>query len=265
MEWRRQRDDAAASVADMGFRADHRVVVGQRLIHRLRYCQPLRQYRLRPHTARIALDIGRQIKVLRGRIYIDLPEVAVQMLRSREADSLYYLVTGPDKEYISGEPDLKPSPLPPSEQVRYYDDTYRGAQVRVAVVQFPVDTEDVHGQVSVQVAETLPARTDLLREVLIQIALPQVLLGIIAIVMLWFAVGRGLAPLHGLREAIEQRSHRDLAALPVTQSPREVRPLIDAMNGLMQRLGAALNAQQRFIADRRAPVAYADRRPAHAD
>jgi two-component system sensor histidine kinase TctE len=196
-----------------------------------------------------ALDIGRQIKVLRGRIYIDLPEVAVQMLRSRERGQLYYLVTGPDREYISGEPDLTPPPLSLPEQVRYYDDVYRGLPVRVAVAQFPVETEEVRGQVTVQVAETLPARTDLVREVLLRMALPQALLGIIAVVVLWFAVGRGLAPLRGLREAIEQRSHRDLAALPASQAPREVRPLIDAMNGLMQRLGGALNAQQRFIAD----------------
>ena len=196
-----------------------------------------------------ALDIGRQIKVLRGRIYVDLPEVAVQMLRSRERGQLYYLVTGPEGEYISGEPDLEPPPLQLPERVRYYDDVYRGLPVRVALVQFPLETEEVRGQVSVQVAETLPARTDLIREVLLRIALPQIVLGIIAVVALWFAVERGLAPLRGLREAIEQRSHRDLAALPAAEVPREVRPLIDAMNGLMQRLGGALNAQQRFIAD----------------
>ncbi len=196
-----------------------------------------------------ALDIGRQIKVLRGRIYIDLPEVAVQMLRSRESGQLYYLVTGPDREYVSGEPDLNPPPAPPSDQVRYYDDVYQGTPVRVAIVQFPVDTEEIRGQVAVQVAETLSARTALMREILLRMALPQVLLGLIAGVILWFAVGRALAPLNGLRLAIEKRSHRDLAALPAAQAPQEVRPLIVAMNGLMERLGGTLDAQQRFIAD----------------
>ena len=32
-----------------------------------------------------ALDIGRQVKVLQDRIYVDLPEIAVQMLQSRDA------------------------------------------------------------------------------------------------------------------------------------------------------------------------------------
>ena len=50
-----------------------------------------------------ALDIGRQVKVLNERIYVDLPEIAVQMLQSRESGRLYYLVTGPKHEYITGE------------------------------------------------------------------------------------------------------------------------------------------------------------------
>lgn len=196
-----------------------------------------------------ALDIGRQIKVLRGRIYVDLPEVALQMLRSRETGQLYYLVTGPEHEYVSGEPDLKPPPLLLSEQTRYYNDQYRGMAVRVAVVRFPIEAEEVRGYVTVQVAEPLPARATLLHEVLLRIALPQIILGIIAMFVLWFALGRGLAPLRGLREALEQRSHLDLSPLPTTQAPQEVRPLIGAMNGLMQRLGSALTSQQRFIAD----------------
>ena len=49
-----------------------------------------------------ALDIGRQVRVVNNQIYVDLPEVAVQMLQSQETDRLYYLVTGPDNEFITG-------------------------------------------------------------------------------------------------------------------------------------------------------------------
>jgi len=67
--------------------------------------------------------------------------------------------------------------------------------------------------------------------------------------MLWYAVGRALAPLETLRREVESRSHRDLSALPIQQTPQEVRPLISAMNELLDRLSLALAAQQRFIAD----------------
>jgi len=196
-----------------------------------------------------ALDIGRQVRVLRGRVYVDLPEVAVQMLRSRESGQFYYLVTGPDSEYITGEPDLKPSQTTPSGQAAYYNDIYRNQDIRVAVVKLPVETEDVRGLVTVQVAETLSPRTDLLREVSLRMALPQGLLAILAGAVIWFAVGRGLAPLSTLRREIEQRSPRDLSALSVTNVPAEVRPLVESTNGLLHRVSMVLSAQQRFIAD----------------
>jgi two-component system sensor histidine kinase TctE len=61
-----------------------------------------------------ALDIGRQVKVLNDKVYVDLPEIAVQMLQTRESGRVYYLVTGPGNEFITGEPDLPPPPDPVS-------------------------------------------------------------------------------------------------------------------------------------------------------
>jgi two-component system, OmpR family, sensor histidine kinase TctE len=196
-----------------------------------------------------ALDIGRQVRVLRGRIYVDLPEVAIQMLRTREAGQLYYMVTGPDREFITGEPDIKPAQPTRSEQAHYYDDTYRGQAVRIAAIQLPVETEDIRGQVTVHVLENQSARTELIRELSIKFALPQALLAILAFIVTWFSVTRALAPLSVLRQEIEQRSHRDLSPLPAARVPSEVRPLIDSMNALLQRLSATLSSQQRFIAD----------------
>ena len=211
-----------------------------------------------------ALDIGRQVRVLRGRIYVDLPEVAVEMLRTRENGQLYYVVTGPDGEFITGEPDMKvtaSAPPPPQQtpqqspqlqragQAHYYDSTYRNQPVRVAVLQFPVETEDIRGHVTVHAAESLQPRTDLARELSIGVALPQAFLAACAALIIWFAVTRALAPLALMRQEIEQRSHRDLSALPVAHVPFEVRPMIEAMNALLTRLGEAMSARQRFIAD----------------
>ena len=196
-----------------------------------------------------AIDIGRQVRVLRGRIYVDLPEAAIEMLRTRGTGQLYYVVTGPDREYITGEPDIKPGQPSQTGRVRFYDDNYREQPVRVAVLQLPVETEDIRGQVAVHVLETLRPRTELIRELSFGFALPQALLAIVAFMVISLAVTRALAPLAILRQEIEQRSHRDLSPLPAAHAPTEVRPLIDSMNALLSRLGAALSSQQRFIAD----------------
>ena len=196
-----------------------------------------------------ALDIGRQVKVLQDRIYVDLPEIALKMLQSRESGRLYYRVTGPRNEYITGEPDLPAPPDPFSERVNYYDETYLGKPVRMVTVRLPVETGKVESMVMVQVAELREARNEFARQILFRMVLPQVLLIVVAGLMLWYAVGRGLAPLKALRSEIESRSHRDLSALPVEQAPQELQPLIRAMNELLQRLSLALDAEQRFIAD----------------
>lgn len=196
-----------------------------------------------------ALDIGRQVKVLQDRIYVDLPEIAVQMLQSRESGRIYYLVTGPNREYITGEPDLPAPPDPFSERVNYYDETYQGRPVRIVTLRLPLESGKAEGMVLVQVAENRSARNEFARQIIFRMILPQLLLIVFAGFMLWYAVGRGLAPLEALRREIESRSHRDLSALPVEQTPQEVRPLISAMNELLERLSRALASQQRFIAD----------------
>lgn len=206
-----------------------------------------------------ALDVGRQVRVLNDRIYVDLPEVAIQMLQSRESGQVYYLVTGPRNEFVTGDPDLPPPPDPISGRINYYDDEYQGKPVRIVALQLPVERGKDQGFVTVQVAENSAARTEFARLILLRMMLPQALLILLAAVLVWYAVGRGLAPLSTLRKEIESRSHRDLSALPEEQAPQEVRPLIHAMNDLLQRLSKTLAAQQRFIADAahqlRTPVA----------
>lgn len=207
-----------------------------------------------------AFDIGRQVKVLDGRIYVDLPEVAVQMLQIRESGRAYYLVTGADGKFITGDLDF---PQPPKnlsfEGANYYDDVYQDKPVRVVAVQMPVESGGYKGHVTVQVAENLAVRVNVLRQVLLRMMLPQAVLILLAGLAVWYAVGRGLTPLASLQRELATRSHRDLSPLPEQQAPEEVRPLIRAMNELLGRLSQALAAQQRFIADAahqlRTPVA----------
>jgi two-component system, OmpR family, sensor histidine kinase TctE len=196
-----------------------------------------------------AFDIGRQVKVLGGRIYVDLPEVAAQMLQTRETGRVYYLVTGPGNEYISGEPDLPPPPDPLSERVNYYNGKYGGKPIRAVAMKLPLDSGGIKGQVLVRVAEDQISRIDLAREIILGMMLLQAVLIIITALAVWYAIGRGLAPLASLQREIAARSHRDLSALPEEQAPKEVQPLIRAMNDLLERLSKVLAAQQRLTAD----------------
>lgn len=196
-----------------------------------------------------ALDIGRQVKFVNDRVYVDLPEFAVQMLRSRESGRLFYLVTSPGGDFITGEPDLPGPDEDTPDRVRYYDQVYRGLEIRAVAVRVPVQPGSGRGAVQVLVAERVTVRSEFARQILLRMIVPQGLLILAAALAVWFGVGRGLGPLVNLRREIEQRSHLDLSPLPKEEAPQEVEPLIRAMNDLLARLSAAIAAQQRFIAD----------------
>jgi two-component system sensor histidine kinase TctE len=196
-----------------------------------------------------AIDIGKQIKVREGRIQADLPEVVLEMLITGQPGQFFYQITGPRGEFIAGHKDLPPPPDSYAEKATYYDGEYQGKPLRLAALHLPLEGDSNKGMVLVQVAETVTGRTDYARQIMLRMMLPQVVLILLAALAVWYAVGRGLAPLAALQREIANRSHRDLSALPEEETPKEVRPLIHAMNELLERLSLVLAAQQRFIAD----------------
>jgi len=75
------------------------------------------------------------------------------------------------------------------------------------------------------------------------------LLILLAAVIVWYAVGRGLRSLSRLEASVAARSHLDLSPVQDPDAPAEAQPLVSAINALLQRLEGVLNAQNRFIAD----------------
>jgi len=67
--------------------------------------------------------------------------------------------------------------------------------------------------------------------------------------LIWYLVGRSLRPLNRLTRAVASRQPDALTPLPAEPQPMEVRPLVDALNGLLARLDQALSAQRAFVAD----------------
>jgi signal transduction histidine kinase len=70
----------------------------------------------------------------------------------------------------------------------------------------------------------------------------------LALVIGWL-VSRSLAPLQRLALEVRARDSGSLQALPVEGLPDEVLPLVQSLNALLDRLGAALAAQRHFVGD----------------
>ncbi|MFH0934017.1 MAG: ATP-binding protein [Pseudomonadota bacterium] len=99
------------------------------------------------------------------------------------------------------------------------------------------------------VSETTQQRQALIRGILANIVIPQLLLTLIALAVVWYGLKQGLRPLERLRREVLDRKRDDLGQLDGSQAPAEVRPLIDAVNNLLERLKQVMGAQQRFVAD----------------
>ena len=101
----------------------------------------------------------------------------------------------------------------------------------------------------VQVAQPLGVRQRLaalaaLRSVVpVAVALPLVAAAV------WWLLGVSLAPLARVTQAAQARGANALSALPTDELPGEVAPLVDAFNGLLERLSAAFDTQRSFVAD----------------
>lgn len=199
---------------------------------------------------RAALALADQVFVVHGKVKVDLPQKALDLLEYDKDDWIYYRVTDPQGEIVTGEPALPLPTVPPAPGEHVYYEAMLGDKlVRIVAFSLPLKGTSATGTALVQVAETEAKRDKLAEEIITAMMLPQLLIVLLAGGLVHYGVRRGLAPLDRLQHAIEQRSHRDLSAVPFEDAPREVQPLLRAMNDLLQRLRESIVRQQRFTAD----------------
>jgi two-component system sensor histidine kinase TctE len=92
------------------------------------------------------------------------------------------------------------------------------------------------GAVLVQVAETEEKRSLLASNIIGGVLAAQFVLLPLALLLVWFGLSKGIAPLEEIRSTIRNRRPQDLSPIDPTDAPEEIRPFIDSINDLMRRL-----------------------------
>ena len=195
----------------------------------------------------------------RAQAVFKLPAAASEILRTDETDDIYYQVLGLRGEFVSGDSTL---PVPPDEdrappgEVRFRDETINNDSVRVAYLWVSVVDPASGGPARagaetplVQVAETLGKRSRLATEIIKGVILPQFVILPLAVLLVWLALARGIAPLNQLQQRIRRRDSGDLSPIDERQAPEEVSPLVRAINDLLARLDQSMSTQKHFLAD----------------
>jgi two-component system sensor histidine kinase TctE len=193
-----------------------------------------------------ARSLATQVKFVAGRATLDLPRSALEIFEWDVMDRTFYAVNSDRHGLILGHSDF---PRPPSMPVRdlepfFFDAEFGGESIRAAVIRLPTE-DDV---ILVGVGETLAKRHTLTNEVLVSMLVPQLVLVIAAVLLLWLGIRGGLAPLDAVAADIEKRDPSDLRPIADT-GPTEVRPLTRALNEMLRALTAAHASQRRFISN----------------
>jgi two-component system OmpR family sensor kinase len=101
----------------------------------------------------------------------------------------------------------------------------------------------------IQVAAPSSLREDRAAAIALRILVPIVASIPLFALLIWWLVGRELRPLGEIARAIGARAPSSLEPLAEAGLPEEVRPMVTQLNGLLGRLGAAIESQKRFTAD----------------
>ncbi len=192
--------------------------------------------------------IGRSESV---RATLKLPEVATQLLRADDVDQVFFQVLGARGEFIAGDTIV---PVPElgsvaAGEVHFREEEVNGDTVRVAYLWLPAPGDESRQAALVQLAETLGKRKQLANEIIKGVILPQFIILPTAVVLVWFALSRGIRPLNQLQARIRERDASDLSPIADHDVPDEVGPFVRAINDLLARLDQTIAQQKRFLAD----------------
>jgi Signal transduction histidine kinase len=102
--------------------------------------------------------------------------------------------------------------------------------------------------VQVMVGDNMQMRDHLVNDVMMGTLLPMALFLPLGALLIWFSVRRGLGPLHAMAETLGRRHDSDLRPLGVNPMPTELRPVLNAINGLFSRVATARDREKSFTA-----------------
>jgi two-component system sensor histidine kinase TctE len=202
-------------------------------------------------------ELTSSISVAPGGLVVDLPVSAFEMLALAPDDRVFYRVMQSDGRTITGYDNL-PAPEKLPDDIRFYDDVFRGAPVRIAAMRRDFVEQAFTGQVLTIVGQTTQARSALAWEITRNALIMVAAVGALLILLTVIGVRASLRPLGRVERALLARDPTDLTPLDV-DAPREVSTMVSAIDRFMGRLARRVNSMQHLIADAthqlRTPVA----------
>lgn len=158
-----------------------------------------------------------------------------------QSESLFFAVLSPSGSLLAGHAGLSPAQLDENLTPRFAAVDYQGRVLRSVTIQRP-HPEDFF----VVMAQTTTSREHLLQRLLTFSIVPQLLLLLLLAAWLQRAIEDDLIPLVQLETAVGRRDAHDLTPVSVSATTRDVQRLGQAVNDLLGRIAASVQAQREF-------------------
>lgn len=199
-------------------------------------------------------SIDSSISNASGGLSVELPYRMLEFFELTANGQVYYRVATEDGLVEIGSSDLPPPPKPLLSGVpQFYEGRFFGEPVRVGSyareLLTPLAGQAGPQRVLIQVAETLEARSDFRRSLVLQSVARDFLLVLVASALLGLAIAWAMRPLARLRQEVEARPPQDLTPIDCEGVPAELLPLVGAINHHIQRNHEEAESRRQFLDD----------------
>lgn len=197
--------------------------------------------------------IDHNISTASGGLAVELPYLMLEFFELTANDSVYYRILTEDGLADIGNQDL---PLPDTRLASntpvFYDRDYLGASIRIAALARPMAPPlygQTDGRVIVMVGEDRSGRDQVIRDMMIRNIVRDLVEVLASTGLIVVGVLIGLRPLTRLYRKLKGRAPDDLSPISAPELPREVRPLVDAINQHVARHARQARRQRQFLDD----------------
>lgn len=198
----------------------------------------------------IALNVNTET----GGLAMEQPFYMLEFMELATNSRVYFRVMTEDRLSEIGYADL---PMPedmrlPDGSPIFYNGEYFGEPLRMAIMALgpsPRLRNPMGSRIIVQVGESTASRDEFIRRVLMQTLVKDAALLLLLVLLISVGAILALRPLRETSELIRQRTSGNLQPIDQADLPREVRPLIQAINLHMDRYARKTTTQQQFLDD----------------
>lgn len=202
-----------------------------------------------------ARTLAEELQWVNGQLKLDVLRGAGYLFENHTGSRLFYRVDTPEGQWLAG--NVRLPLLSHSNRtggvhffalVEFVDAVFQNEPVRLAQLTHVMEGESgPHPLLNITVVETRESRDQLIAQVLKETLLGQAVLLLAVAVLMVVGIQRGIRPIEAFRRRLAERDESDFSAIDPPGVPRELRPLMETLNGYLVRLGRLIDIRKRFL------------------